>query len=141
MLANWKAPTYFPHDVWSSYEYLVHCQSEDFLCLLYGHVCLYSIMLTIEPGIIYYIMSTRTPISLKHMSFLLSIIGATWNNIPLKHRCPVKINSQTRFVYLRVEVPIANTLSTLVPYLIHTHYSVFYLDLQLSSEHNNIDIT
>jgi len=35
---------------------------------------------------------TPNPISLKHMSFLVSILGFTPSHTPLKYKCPIKIS-------------------------------------------------
>ena len=37
-----------------------------------------------------------------------------------------------------VEAPIVDTLSTLISYQTQTNYSIFYVDLQLCYEHNDI---
>jgi hypothetical protein len=42
------------------------------------------------------IMSLLAPQTLKSSSFLLSILGATSNHIPLTYRCPIKIRNQNR---------------------------------------------
>ena len=58
-------------------------------------------MFIIEPLMVI-IFWARSPISFKHISFWVSVLGATPNHIPLKYRCPNKKWSWTRVVYSKV---------------------------------------
>lgn len=78
--------SHFSHDVWSLYEYLIYYATEDFVCLLSGHVGPSPLMFTIESRMIIVLWESN-PIPFKRMFFLVYILGATQN-----YRCPIKIS-------------------------------------------------
>ena len=58
-------------------------------------------MLTVELRSVYHILSAQSNLVQRH-GFLVTILGATPNYIPLKYRYPGKKSSRIRIVYLRL---------------------------------------
>ena len=92
--------SHFLNNCWSSHEFVIHYHSEESRAQ-WMVINVPPIMLIIEP-IMVIIFWVRSPISFKHMSFWVSVLGATPNRIPLKYRRPNKKWNWTRVVYSKV---------------------------------------
>ena len=81
--------SHFTHSFWSPYEYLSHCQSEDF----HAHYMLIYLPAPPPNYVTYWtynghhILSMQTNLFQKHV-FFVSTLGVTPNHVPLKYRCP-----------------------------------------------------
>ena len=93
-----RGHSHFPHDFWSSYEYLNSLSKWRFFCSLNGHIVTL-MTLIVEPRM-FILFWTRSPTSFKHMmSLWYPFFEATPNHMPLKYRCSNKRSSWIRVVY------------------------------------------
>lgn len=81
--------SYFPHKSWGSYEYLIHCQTED------SH----------EPRIVIIICAHNPNLFYMH-AFVVSVFKATPIHRPLKYVFRNRKSNPTRVVYLGFTLPL-----------------------------------
>ena len=93
---------HFSHNYWSSHEYLVHYESNDFCVhqmVIPPHTHTHQLCLLLsQKG--YHILSMHSNLLCTHVIFM-SFLGITPNCIPLKYIRPINTNNQIRHIFLR----------------------------------------
>ena len=97
---NW-CHSFFPHNFWSSYEYLYYLLSKwRFLCSFNGHIGpLGYVAYSNESG--YHILSTLSNLFQAHVFFVLSMGASCLFGIQLKYIVQLRKSDLVRSIYMR----------------------------------------